>query len=424
MEFSTTAGSLAKDPIKNMSTTSRLMSLPEELLLQILVDAVPLVCHPELIAASKASAYTVWKANTRVNHAYHRIANEAFINNYVTPVNLSNEASWGDLAALPEAWPKETHHPIHRLRITIQASSRQNIKDAFSELSYGIRPPEWGTPLYAHLREVVILLDTSEPAKKIEDLEERLWRYLLILRRTMNGGRSGTVRLQVTRRCSVSTWALEPDGVHTRRKCRSRERHVHFEDTPVLRRARIHAHTRRSLRGPLATVVIMFAEHRWYRDAIMLITTMLCIVMVGLVQGPEEGLKFSLPMLGILLGWLCFDCKFVARQQQLLLRSVSLPVVLDPGHDSILSGLLLNAGLSINTFLYLSVPRLRVPSAWNLLQTEGLESRRLAGAVQRPPVLTMLAFVLSSCYVHGLLQQWMLGSLLVFPLMLIYWLEW
>ncbi|KAK5726598.1 hypothetical protein LTR15_002483 [Elasticomyces elasticus] len=404
MESSTTAASLAKDPIKNISTASGLMSLPEELLLQILAGAVPLVCPPELVAASKASAYTVWKANTRVNHTYHRIAHEAFINNYITPVNLSNEASWGDLAALPEAWPKETHHPIRRLRITIHASSRLDIKGAFPELSYGIPPLDWNTPLYAHLREVVILLETSEPAKKIEDLEERLWRYLLILRRTMNGGRSGTVRQQVTKRCSVSTWTLDPDGVHTRRKCRIRERHVRFADTPVLRRTRMHVSLRRSLGGPLARAVILFAEHRLYRNLIMLITTTLCVAMVALVQG-----------------WLCFDCKFVARQQQLLLRGVPRPAVLDPGHDFSLSGLLLNAGLSINTFMYLSVSGLRMRSAWNLLQTAGSEVRRLAGAVQRPPVLTMLAFVLSSCYMHGLLQQWMLGFLLVFPLMLIYW---
>ncbi|KAK3633134.1 hypothetical protein LTR56_015910 [Elasticomyces elasticus] len=143
-----------------MSAASKLMSLPEELLLQILAHAVPLVCPPDLIAASKASAYTVWKANTRVNHTYHRIANEAFTNTYITPVNLSYEASWGDLADLPEAWPQESHHPIRRLEITIHAPSRLNIKGAFSELSYGIPPPEWATPLYHRLREVVILLET------------------------------------------------------------------------------------------------------------------------------------------------------------------------------------------------------------------------------------------------------------------------
>ncbi|KAK4898751.1 hypothetical protein LTR27_003924 [Elasticomyces elasticus] len=368
----------------------------------ILANAVPLVCPPDLITASKASAYTVWNANTLVNHTYHRIANEAFTNNYITPVTLSYEASWGDLADLLEAWPKETHHPIRRLRITIHAPTRLNIKGAFSELSYGIPPPDWSAPLYDRLREVVILLETEEPAKKIEDLEERLWRYLLILRRTMNGGRSGTVRLQVTRKCSISTWTLDPDGIHTRREWRLREPTVLLGDTPVSRRARMHAHLRRSLGRPLAAVLIFFGEHRKHRIFLMLTASFLCVAMIALTHSVQEGLQCYVFVSFMLLGWLGLDYCFTKRFQHLHLHGVPYPAVLDPGHDFRLSTLLVDASFSFNAF----VRGMRIPSAWELLQTAGSEIRKLGSSPRRRPLFSVLCLGFWFCHSNSLNPEW------------------
>ncbi|KAK5686921.1 hypothetical protein LTS10_001056 [Elasticomyces elasticus] len=159
-------------------TSPNLMSLPEELLFKIFGAAVPLDCP----AASKANAYSVWELNTLVSHSYYRIAEEAFIENFITRMKLRYPASWAlninGISAVKNTWPKEIQYPIRRLHININAPDRQGIQTAITDIENGL-------DMYRDLREVTVMLETEKVAKSIKTLEDELWTNLLKRRKDM-----------------------------------------------------------------------------------------------------------------------------------------------------------------------------------------------------------------------------------------------
>ncbi|KAK5743106.1 hypothetical protein LTR17_002866 [Elasticomyces elasticus] len=327
------------------ATSPNLMSLPEELLFKVFADAVPLDCP----AASKASAYSVWELNTLVSRSYYRIAEEAFIENFVTRMKLRYPASWAlnisRISFAKNSWPKEIQYPIRRLHISVNAPDRQGIQTAITDIENGL-------DMYRDLREVTVMLETETVAKRIRNLEDELWSTLLKRRKDIFCRRGWTVRLTVASQTCVSVRSVDKQG-RTVQAWHATKRRTPFPDTPAAMQARARARLQQRF-GRTITAGLMFFFWDSQPWVTMMLTTMIVcgIVFLGIYAAQKGAVWAFVLMLSVLL-YLNIEL-FLGLQalRQQVAHGVPQQPALHAGLGiSAISGFLVNASLTFNRIM-------------------------------------------------------------------------
>ncbi|KAK4949319.1 hypothetical protein LTR10_011937 [Elasticomyces elasticus] len=275
-------------------TSPNLMSLPEELLFKIFAAAVPLDCP----APSQANAYSVWELNTLVSRSYYRIAEEAFIENFITCMELRYPANWAlnisGISFAKNSWPKEIQYPIRRLQINVNAPDRQGIQTAITDIENGL-------DMYRDLREVTVMLETETVAKRVRNLEDELWTNLLKRRKDMLCRRGWTVRLAVASQTCISVRSVDKQG-RTVQAWHATKRRTLFPDTPAAMQARARARLQRRF-GRTITAGLMFFFWDLQPWVTMMLTTMVVcgVVFLGIYAAQKGAVWAFVLMLSVLL---------------------------------------------------------------------------------------------------------------------------
>ncbi|KAK3633133.1 hypothetical protein LTR56_015909 [Elasticomyces elasticus] len=326
-------------------TSPNLMSLPEELLSKIFAAAVPLDCP----AASKANVYSVWELNTLVSRSYYRIAEEAFIENFVTHLKLRYPESWtlniNGISAVKNTWPKEIQYPIRKLQILVNAPDRQGIQTAITDIENGL-------DMYGDLREVTVMLETEEVAKRVSNLEDELWTNLFKRRKDMICRRGCTVRLTVASQTCVSVRSADKQG-RTVQAWQATKRRTPFPDTPAARQARARARFQRRFGRPITAVLMVL-----FWDSELFLALMLASIFVGNAvcfagQAVQHGILWQLVLFLSVLLYVVFEVYLASRalRQQVAHGVPQQPALHTGPVIRAISGFLVNASLNLSQFM-------------------------------------------------------------------------
>ncbi|KAK3656550.1 hypothetical protein LTR56_002897 [Elasticomyces elasticus] len=159
------------------TTSPTLMSLPEELILEILSITVELTdrqTKQDWTRPESTNSYRAWRTTTLVNRTYHRIANEAFINHYWHSMDLSDNIGKGR-----SLWPSAViDFPIRNLRLVLYGLERKELESAGAILLDILAE-------CPNLRALNVGMFTEQPSNHTAQFEKELWDRLRLWQGTV-----------------------------------------------------------------------------------------------------------------------------------------------------------------------------------------------------------------------------------------------
>ncbi|KAK4949305.1 hypothetical protein LTR10_011922 [Elasticomyces elasticus] len=192
--------------------TTFLMDLPEELLLQILLLAVPdELAGPLEIAGQFAKSdllratYREYHASTAVSGRYHGLARDAFFSIYMHEI-------W--ILCTHERKRKvhesvQVHHDhrseIKRLKLRLCSSKFLGLVSATQEVR------SW-LDMFPGLREVQVYAGTLEHNSPVKELGPQIWECLMVWQEHSKVERSSRVKIKLVFQCNDRRWVWDDSG--------------------------------------------------------------------------------------------------------------------------------------------------------------------------------------------------------------------
>ncbi|KAK5743117.1 hypothetical protein LTR17_002878 [Elasticomyces elasticus] len=192
--------------------TTFLMDLPEELLLQILLFAVPDKLAGPLETAGQfaksdllRATYCEYHASTAVSSRYHDLARDAFFSIY-----------------MHEIWVLYTHERKRKVHESVQVHHdyRSEIKrlklrlcsSKFFGLASATEEVRLWLDMFPGLREVQVFVGTLEHKSPVRELGPQIWACLMDWQEHSKVERSSRVKIKLVFKCNDRWWVWDESG--------------------------------------------------------------------------------------------------------------------------------------------------------------------------------------------------------------------
>ncbi|KAK5708425.1 hypothetical protein LTR97_000966 [Elasticomyces elasticus] len=164
------------------------MSLPEELILDILSITATLTFSVGLPARCRrerdsSQLYSIWQYNTAVNHAYHRIAYDAFLDTYWHEVHLCSLNNGMRMASMQSQQIESRSTPSFREARNLTVYTHTDFFLEWEPLTVAVALSECGQLIacYPEVRQLKFVLKTNQTG--INNAVMQFWDDLLARRR-------------------------------------------------------------------------------------------------------------------------------------------------------------------------------------------------------------------------------------------------
>ncbi|KAK5708415.1 hypothetical protein LTR97_000955 [Elasticomyces elasticus] len=200
-------------------STPTLMTLPAELLLQILTLVIPSEItapsnyiyryYPSSDPTPFDSIFRAYHATTLVSHHYHNLSRSAFFDQYTHELGLSYSSSppcaceegcgggqreFLEMASLSRRWCQR--RDVRKMKVRVHASWLENLEMAVGDLVKRLERFSTG------VREVEMSVETYEHSSRILGLAESLWSEVGRWKAGVEAGRSGVgLKMTLTFEC-------------------------------------------------------------------------------------------------------------------------------------------------------------------------------------------------------------------------------
>ncbi|KAK5743108.1 hypothetical protein LTR17_002868 [Elasticomyces elasticus] len=192
------------------------MSLPEELILEILGITATLTFSVRLPTRCRrerdsSQLYSIWQYSTAVNHAYHRIAYDAFLNTYWHQVHLCCRSNGMRMASMQQQQIESRSTPSFREARNLTVYTHTDFFLEWEALTVDVALSECGQLIacYPEVRQLKVVLKTKQTGINIAVTQ--FWDDLLARRR------DGRLCL----RQKVTLYVTNPHGHSIRSVCRT-----------------------------------------------------------------------------------------------------------------------------------------------------------------------------------------------------------